>query len=216
MPPQPVTPGIREVLLQEIQAQQPKSQIGAPLSQISVLSAAEKRLGKGNDEAILTQWGELFRTGLLAWGRDLLNPNPPFFHLTDSGRRALAHLTRDPSNPDGYMRHLASMANVNDVALSYLKEGLDCYVHGHYKAAAVMVGGAAESVILDLRDQTVAKFKALRKTPSKQMADLAYQDRDRRTPQLPRSAQAVFRAETAGLVRRLLVRICAADSWGSQ
>jgi hypothetical protein len=62
------------------------------------------------------------------------------------------------------------MANVNDVALSYLKEGLHCYVAGLYGAAAVMVGGAAESVILDLRDQTVAKLKALGKTPSKQIA----------------------------------------------
>jgi hypothetical protein len=69
------------------------------------------------------------------------------------------------------MRHLASLAKVNDVAMSYLKEGLDCYVAGHYKAAAVMVGGAAESVILDLRDQTVVKLKALGKTPSKQIED---------------------------------------------
>jgi hypothetical protein len=130
---QQMTISIRELLLEEIQAQQPKSQIDAPLSQTSVLNAAAKRLGRGSDEAILTQWGELFRAGLLAWGLNLSNPNPPFFHLTDTGRRALAHLTRDPSNPDGYMRHLASLATVNDVAMSYLKEGLDCYVAGLYK-----------------------------------------------------------------------------------
>lgn len=171
MPPQPVSPSIREVLLEEIRTQQPKSQIDAPLSQTAVLNAAAKRLGRGNDEAVLTQWGELFRTGLLAWGLNLSNPNPPFFHLTDSGRLALAHLTRDPSNPDGYLRHLASMAKVNDVAMSYLKEGLDCYVVGLFKAAAVMIGGAAESVILDLRDQTVTKLKALGKTPSRQIED---------------------------------------------
>jgi hypothetical protein len=168
---QQVTISIREALLEEIQAQQPKNQIDAPLSQTSVLNATANRFGRGNDEAILTQWGELFRTGLLAWGLNLSNPDPPFFHLTDTGRRALAHLTRDPSNPDGYMRHLASLAKVNDVAMSYLKEGLDCYVAGLYKAAAVMVGAAAESVILDLRDQTVVKLKALGKTPSKQLED---------------------------------------------
>jgi len=39
MPPQPVKPSIRQMLLQEIQAQQPKSQIDAALSQTSVLDA---------------------------------------------------------------------------------------------------------------------------------------------------------------------------------
>jgi hypothetical protein len=171
MSPQPVTRGIREVLLQEIQAQQPKNEIDAPLSQNSVLTAAARRLSGGNDEAILTQWGELFRTGLLAWGLNLSNPGPPHFHLTDPGRRLLATLTRDPSNPDGYMRHLESVTKVNDVAMSYLREGLDCYVAGYYKAAAVMVGCAGESVILELRDATVATLKALRRTPSTQMND---------------------------------------------
>jgi hypothetical protein len=66
-----VTISIREVLLEEIQAQQPKSQIDAPLSQTSVLNAAARRFGSGNDEAILTQWDELFRTGLLAWGLNI-------------------------------------------------------------------------------------------------------------------------------------------------
>lgn len=85
---------------------------------------APKPPAVGRDDS--RQRGELFRTGLLGWGLNLSNPNPPFFHLTDTGRRALAYLTRDPSNPDGYMRHLASLAKVNDVAMSYLKEGLDC------------------------------------------------------------------------------------------
>jgi hypothetical protein len=53
------------------------------------------------EQAVLTQWQELFRTGLLAWGHDLNNPNLPFFHLTDIGRRALANATRDPTSPVG-------------------------------------------------------------------------------------------------------------------
>jgi hypothetical protein len=130
-----------------------------------VLTFAEKRLNATHNGdlqvAILTQWNELFRTGLLAWGLNIMNPNPPFFHLTERGRKALANITRDPSNPAGYMRHLSTIATIDPIAMSYLSEGLDCYVNGLFKASAVMVGCAAESVILRLRDSTVAKLTGL-------------------------------------------------------
>jgi hypothetical protein len=169
--PQPLKPSIREVLLQEIQAQSPNGDVAAALQQSSVLDAAARKLMGYDHQAILTQWGELFRTGLLAWGFNLSNPNPPFFHLTDRGRRALQNATRDPSNPAGYLRHLDSVAKIGDVARSYLTEGLDCYVAGLFKAAAVMVGAAAESVILDLRAATVVKLNSLGKPVPKQMED---------------------------------------------
>jgi len=168
---QPPQPSIREVLLQEIDAQLPKRSFDADLSQSSVLSAAARKLTGVAHQAILTQWSELFRTGLIAWGSDLANPNPPWFHLTGRGRQALGNLTRDPANPDGYLRHLDSIARIDDIARSYLVEGLECYVAGLFKASAVMVGGAAESVVLTLRDATVARLNALGKPVSKQLED---------------------------------------------
>src|SRR5258708_14152192 len=168
---QPVKATVREALLSEIKAQVPTSQIGQNLQQNSIFRAVEITLGRGHDEAILTQWGGLFRRGLLGWGLDLSNPNPPFFHLTERGRKALETLTRDPSNPAGYLRHLASIAAPNPIALSYLTEALDCYVAGLFKAGAVMVGGAAESVILELRNTTTAKLKTLGRTVPRPMED---------------------------------------------
>lgn len=168
---QPPKPSIREVLLEEIKAQEPKSNTGATLQQSSVLDAASRKLAGYEHQAILTQWSELFRTGLIAWGLNLHNPNPPFFHLTERGSAALAHLTRDPSNPAGYLRHLASIAPIDPIATSYLTEGLDCYVAGHFKASAVMVGGAAEAMILALRDATTQKLTALGKPVSRAMSD---------------------------------------------
>jgi hypothetical protein len=158
-------------LLSEIKAHEPRGPIDAPLQQMPVLAAAAAKLGTGHDEAILTQWGELFRTGLLAWGFNLSNPDPPFFHLTDRGRVALANLTRDPSNPDGYRRHLASIASVDAISMSYLTEGLDCYVVGLFKASAVMVGGAAESMVLNLREGIVQRLIALGKPVPQPMKD---------------------------------------------
>lgn len=167
----PVKLDIREALLSEIKAQEPKTQMDQTLQQTSILKAAEKKLGGGHDEAILTQWGDLFRTGLIAWGFNLMNPNPPFFHLTARGRQALENLTRDPSNPAGYLRHLASIATPNPIAMSYLTEALECYVAGLFKAAAVMIGGSAESIILDLRNSTVQKLKSLGRTAPKSLED---------------------------------------------
>jgi hypothetical protein len=55
--------------------------------------------------------------------------------------------------------------------MSYLTEGLECYVAGLFKAAAVMVGTAAESVILNLRNGAVEKLNALGKPVPKGMED---------------------------------------------
>jgi hypothetical protein len=166
---------IREVLLNEIKAQEPKGYSGPTLQQNTVLSAvAQKIKANQNPElelAILTQWSELFRMGLVAWGLNLSNPNPPFFHLTERGQQALQNVSRDPSNPAGYLRHLSSIANLGAVALSYLTEGLECYVAGLYKASSVMVGAAAESVILDLRDAVAGKLTSLKKPVPKDMKD---------------------------------------------
>ncbi len=172
---QPVGFSIREVLLEEIKAQEPTSSSGPTLQQGSVLDEVGRKLGANRDQnleqAILTQWDDLFRTGLLAWGLNLTNPNPPFFHLTERGRRALASLTRDPSNPAGYLRHLASTATLDPVAMSYLAEGLECYVSGLFKASAVMIGCAAEGVILNLRELTAQKLTTLGKPIPKNLDD---------------------------------------------
>lgn len=165
---QPLGSTIREVLLGEIAANDPKGRSGWPsLQQETVLEEAARKLDATQNpdlqQAVLTEWHDLFRTGLLDWGLDLANPDPPFFHLTERGRNALAAIARDPSNPAGYMRYLSSAATIDPIAMSYLPEGLDCYVDGLFKASAVMVGCAAESVILRLRDSTVAKLSSLGK-----------------------------------------------------
>ncbi len=172
---QAVGPSIREVLLTEIKVQEPTGYSGPTLQQTTVLDAVARKLGANQnpelERAILTQWSELFRTGLLAWGLNLSNPNSPFFHLTERGRQALQNVTRDPSNPAGYLKHLASVATLQPISMSYLVEGLDCYVAGLFKASAVMVGAAAEGVILDLRDVTVQKLNLLSKPVPRSMTD---------------------------------------------
>ena len=63
----------------------------------SVLKEAAQRLNIqiGNDrqlteqQSVLDAWYALFAEGLLEWGYDLANFDPPHCHLTERGRRTL-------------------------------------------------------------------------------------------------------------------------------
>lgn len=136
-----------------------------PLQADSVLQEAARRLGIRRDpeaeQQLLTLWGDLFRTGYLGWGYNLANPWPPFCHVTEAGRRALENLSRDPANPDGYLAYLDDIAELDDVATSYLREALAAFNAGLVKAAAVMVGGAAEHLVLSLRDAVSLSIRTL-------------------------------------------------------
>jgi len=166
---------IRAILLTVIDEQQPREATAASLHSGSVLNETARRLNVQSNlelqQAILTQWHELFRTGYLAWGFNITNADPPFFHITTQGREALAQLSRDPANPEGYLRHIYSVATLDQVAKSYLEEGLHCYVASLYKASAVMIGGASEAIILQLRDTAKAKIESLGRSVPRDLTD---------------------------------------------
>lgn len=140
----------------------------------SVLRTVSRKLnvhGEVEEQAVLTLFHDLFRTGQLAWGYDLANPDAPFMHLPDEGRRALRHLSRDPANPGGYLAHLQERASLDEVAMSYITEALVAYNSACFKAAAVMAGGAAESVALRLRDKVIERLEAAGRPPPKGLKD---------------------------------------------
>jgi len=163
---QPPTPQeIREALLQAAEKIRPRNPADGSLQLNTLFQEVTTRLG-GNlgtlvEQDVLTQWHDLMRTGYFAWGLNMSNPNPPFFHFTDRGNKALERLSRDPGNPSGYLRHLKSVATLNPIADSYLLEGLSCFEAGLYKASAVMIGAASESLVLELRDATSGKLGQL-------------------------------------------------------
>ncbi len=166
---------IRSTLLQVIEEQHRSAGNSSSLQQISILQEAVARLGgrttDDEDQAILTAWYDLFRAGHLSWGYNLNNPDPPFCHVTEQGRRALQHMSRDPSNPDGYKTHLASRGSPNPVASSYVDEALSTYNTNCFRATAVMIGAAAESMALELRDAVVAGVKNAGRAPAKDLTD---------------------------------------------
>jgi hypothetical protein len=116
-------------------------------------------------------WHDLFRIGLLAPGYDLSNSVLPFCHLTTLGRKSLENFSRDPANPDGYLKYLADKVALSPVAQSYVTEALRTYNAGCHKSSAVMLGGAAESLVLDLRDTVVGLMQAKELVVPKDLAD---------------------------------------------
>jgi len=162
---------IRQVILETVQ----RRSSGGNLQTRSVLQTAMETLGLQRStkiqQALLTIWHDLFRTGYLAWGHDLANPNPPFCHVTEQGRTVLSNLTRDPANPAGYLAHLSGIVSLNPVAQSYLDEALRTYNADCIKAAAVMIGAAAESMTLELRDALLQRIEHLNRGPSRDLKD---------------------------------------------
>lgn len=174
-------PNIRAMILTVITQQQ--RQFLSNLQSNSVLQEVHEQLRAAQprglsreqlaerEQAPLTAFHDLFRTGYLAWGFNLSNPDPPFFHVTEQGRRALRDISRDPANPEGYFAHLRAAAQLNAVAESYIQEGVACYAADLPRAAAVMVGAAVESLVLELRDLIVSRMTELGRTVPKAMRD---------------------------------------------
>lgn len=139
--------------------------------ELLILLGRQGGLDVDTQQAILTVFYDLFRSGQLAWGYNLGNPDPPFIHLTDWGRKTLENLSRDPANPEGYLGHIRSIGKINEIAESYLIEALKSYNSDCIKAAAVMIGGALESEVRELRDEFVMYLEKEGKTIRRDLQD---------------------------------------------
>ncbi len=98
---------------------------------------------------------ELFRSGVLAWGNLEVSSNSdtPHFYVTDQGKKSLEAYDRDPRNPNGYLAHLKSIGELDEAELSYAEEAAWSFTSCRHRAAAVMIGVAAESLILRLAEE---------------------------------------------------------------
>lgn len=146
---------IRAILLETLLELEPNNSMTGNLQSSVVLRAASNKIptrGIDQERALLTVWHDLFRTGYLAWGHNLSNPEPPFCHITDKGRKVLKNVSRDPSNPDGYLSKINDIGGLNRLAASYLDEALECYNSGLYRSSAVMLGVCTESIVIEFRN----------------------------------------------------------------
>jgi hypothetical protein len=75
----------------------------------------------------------------------------PDLHITDYGRECLKAKEIIPEDPDNYLKGVSMYsAAVDSTTLLYLSEALSSFRHRNFLSTAVMVGVAAESVLLKL------------------------------------------------------------------
>jgi len=171
-------PDIRTALLEiiaEKDAYISKSPSHGTLQQGTILKELQTRLGWSLsldvEQAILTSWYDLFRNGILSWGYNLSNSDQPFCHVTEHGRHILENLSRDPSNPDGYRSFLLKNTAINPIAQSYIEEALRTYNSTCFKASAVMVGAASESLVLTVQGALIKRMDDLGLTKPRDLED---------------------------------------------
>ncbi len=87
--------------------------------------------------------------------------------MTALGKRTLEHVSRAPANPQGYLAHVATIIAPGSVAYSYIEEAVRTYAACRDKATAVLVGAAAESLVLELRDDLIPQMKTHNRPASK-------------------------------------------------
>ena len=80
-------------------------------------------------------------------------------------------LLQEGSNPHGYRAAIDEYVRDQPIVVSYLAEALDTFNKGSIKASAVMLGAAAESMNLDVRDKLKKRILAGNKSPPKALDD---------------------------------------------
>jgi hypothetical protein len=92
---------------------------------------------------------ELMIQGVIAPGLNVSNPNLPFFHITEYGKKVISEQKYMPHDPTGYLdRFRAGLKDPDSVVTIYLSESLECFARENMIASVVMLGIAAERVFL--------------------------------------------------------------------
>jgi hypothetical protein len=99
---------------------------------------------------------EFIIQGIIAPGLDRHNPNLPWFHITEYGRKVLAAGEFLPHDPTNYLQRFHQTVGTPDPTVeAYLSESLNCFTRGCFIASVVMLGVASERAFYLLCDALV-------------------------------------------------------------
>lgn len=95
---------------------------------------------------------QFFIQGVITPGKDPSNPALPWFRLTSYGKKVLEAERFIPHDPTGYLEEVGQVAQsvVGQSAQAYLEEALRCFTSGCHLASVLLLGIAAEAVLLHL------------------------------------------------------------------
>lgn len=96
---------------------------------------------------------ELIVEGVYTPGISMQTPNLPFLRVTEYGQKCFEAGELTAHDPDDYLRRLkAACPSIDEITVLYTEEALDTFRAAKYLASAVMIGVAAESMLLRLVD----------------------------------------------------------------
>ena len=103
---------------------------------------------------------ELLVQGVLAPGKNSLNLNLPFVHVTEFGAECLEDGSVVAHDPDGYVARLVASCGDGDPALvETTREALLAYLAGRYPSSVVMLGRSAGILLDRLADALIRHGK---------------------------------------------------------
>lgn len=143
---------------------------------------------------------QLLVEGIVAPGMNSSNPNLPWFHVTEYGKKVLGAEVGHPHDEAGYLARVRTRVPQPDrTVLAYLAEAVTAFRRGTPVASTVMLGIAAERVFLMVCDSLLASLRdaseraafggVLQRFPMKPKLDWVHAKvldlQNRRTPGLP-------------------------------
>jgi len=110
-------------------------------------------LDKGDLEVLQQVIHELYIEKIIYLGASAQAWSWPSYRLTQHGERVVNAIEYQPYDPSGYLSRIKTdILKIDDVIITYLEEGLNCFRSNCLFSAAVMIGCAAEKAMLLLID----------------------------------------------------------------
>jgi hypothetical protein len=148
---------VREVFIRRLREDAHWNQFGQTQPEFSRYLEFPSYADRTRFDELLRQviW-EFISAGIIAPGNGLHTggANLPFFTITDYGHQVLAAERAIPHDPEGYLHEVreAGSTCVDAVAVGYIEEALRCFTRGCYTASVLLLGVAAEAVVLKVFD----------------------------------------------------------------
>ena len=100
---------------------------------------------------------ELLVQGVLAPGKNSLNLNLPFVHLTEYGSQCLDDGRILVHDPDGYIKRLMETTGgvIDDFVLHSVREALTVFLSGSWSSTVILLARAAEHLFDQLADALI-------------------------------------------------------------
>lgn len=152
----------------------------------------------------------LFAEGLLMWGLNKTNPDPPFMGITEYGEEVLENEDLIPHDPNGFLNKFKTeIPNADNLILKYLTESVQTYRTNNLLSSSVMLGVAAEAAFNNLFEKLRStltnankqrKFERLAKTISiKEKFDETMKEIDLIRPLLPGKLKEDIKSHIEGI-----------------